>query len=240
MRSPSTWLPFVFLLAAIGCDSTETSSSGGNGSTTASIKILSPTSGACVEVAIDRTVYVPVTIETTGLSLKPPGVCQATTACGNAVLSVNGVRNNAGAATVIDLISTPEAPLTGTIPLRVSVVGDDGVELKTADGKPVAAEVTFEAKPSCDGNTGGTGGSTTSSTGGAGGSTTSSTGGTGGSTGGSAGSGGTGGAGGSTSSGGTGGATGGAGGATGGAGGATTTSSGGAGGMTMTGGTGGV
>ncbi len=223
MASRPACFALLALLAGFGCDSTGETS--GTTTTAMTIKISSPTEGACVEVPTDRAASVPITISTTGITLLPPGTCGATAACGYIELAVGDVANNSGTAQVIDLFSTPEVPLSGTIVVTATLRSDAGSAYTGADDKPLTAKLTFEAKVSCGGGTGGTGGSTTTTggAGGAGGNT--STGGAGGNTS-------TGGAGGNTSTGGAGGNT-----STGGAGG--NTSTGGAGGNTSTGGAGG-
>ncbi len=147
---PSRTAPFALLalLATAGCDSTETS---GTTTTTMTIKIASPAEGACVEVPTDMAASVPITLQTSGVSLQPPGTCGSTDNCGYIQLTVGGVLNNSGSAQVIDLLSTVDAPLSGTIALTAALVDDAGDPLTGADGAAIEASVTFEAKASCSG-----------------------------------------------------------------------------------------
>jgi hypothetical protein len=232
MLPRSARLSLALLLAlgtsAAGCGS-ETSSSTGdlNPARLPQLAITSPKDGICIEVPVDRPVGVPIQLQlaerTKGegydFTLAPPGTCGQTVQCGHIVLFVpdpdwNLQPNNSGSNLVIDVLSTPEKPLSGSIEVTAKLVNDDGAELLDPSNAPIYATATFEAHPSCGGGTGGTGGSTTTGTGGAGGSTTS--------TGGSTTTTGTGGAGGSTTS----------------TGGSTTTGTGGAGGSTTSTGTG--
>jgi hypothetical protein len=143
------------LLVTVGCDSTGETS--GASTTPMTIKIASPTEGACVDVPTDQDVNIPVTLQTTGITLQAPGTCGATVECGYIRLSVGGVPNNSGSAQVIDLLSTVAAPIAGKIDLTATLVDDAGTAFTGTDGAPIAASVTFEAKASCTG-TGGTGG----------------------------------------------------------------------------------
>lgn len=224
IRRPA-WLAMAFVAAAAACDGSSTStSSGGGGSTSggadAAITIVSPAEGACIEVPTDKTVHVPIQISATGVALEAPGNCALTQeVCGHVVLRVEGVtdHNNAAATSIIDLVSTPEAPLAGAITVTAAILDNYTLEddnktyapLKNTEGKEVKASVNLVAQPSCGGGGGGAGGAGGSGgTGGAGGS-----GGAGGAGGSGGSGGGVGGAGGAQSAGGAGGATPGSGGA---------------------------
>jgi hypothetical protein len=216
--TPAALTPALFAFtAALGCGSTETTSPDTASSHVPRLRLINPASGACVAVPQDRAAGVPITVELFEpvkgegykFYLKPPGGCEQLEPCGHIQLFVGDKPNNAGysAATVfpIDLLSSPEVPLSGKVDVVAKLVNDGGKVVEGDDKKPVEATLSFTAKASCGGDTGGTGGSgggSSSSTGGS--SSSSGTGGTGGgsssSSGGSSSSTGSGGSGGGSSS----------------------------------------
>ncbi|MCC6555849.1 MAG: hypothetical protein IT372_23040, partial [Polyangiaceae bacterium] len=168
---PAALLVAALALAVSGCsdDTTSTAVAGPTGNP--KLAILSPKDGACVAIGSGIDATIPVEIKVENLYLRPPGACGVYKQCGHLVLRVNGVENNRGSATVIDVLLRKLADRYAGLTISVEVINDAGEPILAvltdgAEPAPLMRSVTVTTQVACEGGGGGSGGSGGSGSGG--------------------------------------------------------------------------
>lgn len=127
------------------------------------LNIKSPLSGQCIVVPAGADPTVPIEVDVRDpengnatFILRPPGNCGTYGHCGRVALEVNGVENNEGATSVVDLLLRKLADRYTNLTVKATLVNDEGVPFANTDGgEPVSATVTFKsAKPCAEGESG--------------------------------------------------------------------------------------
>lgn len=125
------------------------------------LTLVAPTDGSCVAIGSDVSARVPLTFEVSNLTMRPPGACAGTTRCGRIALRADGLPNNEGASTVVDLLlrKLPNPYRDGELhagtgqpnllPIEAVLVDDGGTPWMDPLGGSLSIEFGLAIRPSC-------------------------------------------------------------------------------------------